>query len=67
LDEYANEPDERTAPVSAVTASGNDMHKSKSMYKHSYKQSDNPMAIPENNTYLEARLARMLDKIKSKG
>ena len=67
LDEYANEPDERTAPVSAVTASGNDLHKSKTMYKHSYKQSDNPMAIPENNTYLEARLARMLDKIKSKG
>ena len=65
LDEYANEPDERTAPVSAVTASGNDMHKSKTMYKHSYKQSDNPMAIPENNNYLEARLARMLDKIRN--
>jgi hypothetical protein len=65
LDEYANEPDERTAPVSAVTASGNDMHKSKAMYKHSYKQSDNPMAIPEGNNYLEARLARMLDKIRN--
>jgi predicted RNA-binding Zn-ribbon protein involved in translation (DUF1610 family) len=65
LDEYANEPDERTAPVSAVTASGNDLHKSKTMYKHSYKQSDNPMAVTENDTYLEARLARMLDRIKS--
>jgi hypothetical protein len=65
LDEYANEPDERIAPVSAVTASGNDMHKSKAMYKHSYKQSDNPMAIPEGNNYLEARLARMLDKIRN--
>lgn len=65
IDEYANDPDEHTAPVGAVTASGNDLHKSKNMYKHSYRQSDNPMAMTETDHQMEARLARMLDKIKN--
>jgi len=64
-EEYANQPDERTAPVSAVTAGGNDLNKKKTMYKHNYRGGDNPMSIKEHG--VEARLARMLDRIKSKG
>jgi hypothetical protein len=64
-EEYANQPDERTAPVSAVTAGGNDLNKKKTMYKHNYRGGDNPMSIKEHG--VEARLARMLDRIKAKG
>jgi hypothetical protein len=63
-EDFANKPEERIAPMKAATPSGDDMHKSKTQYKHSYKQSDNPMAMRENSTHLEARLARLLDKIK---
>ena len=62
-EEYANQPDERVAPVSAAVPSGNDLHKSKTQYKHSYKQSDNPMAMHED-VPIEQRLLDIYQKIK---
>lgn len=52
---YANEPDEKYAGVDAVTASGDDMHKQKSMHRAT-AGGDNPMAVREASirTQLEA-------------
>lgn len=59
LDEYANEPDAVTAPVTAVLASGTDLHKSKNMYKPAAK-GDNPMSVRED------KLFKLYDAMKSK-
>lgn len=54
--------------VDSVTQSGDDLNKSKQMYKHSYKQGDNPMAMKESDlrAYVKAELTRRLAEAKSK-
>ena len=61
-EEYANEPDEVYGGIDAVTGSGNDLHKSKDMYKHSYQQGDNPMAMES----LKNRLGSLYQEIKNR-
>jgi hypothetical protein len=59
-EEYANEPEVKIAPTDAILSQGNDLNKPKSMYKHSYKGSDNPMAMKED------KLFKLYDAMKSK-
>ena len=42
--EYANTPDEQTAPVSAAIPSGTDLHRAKKSYSDKPYRGDNPMA-----------------------
>jgi hypothetical protein len=59
-EEYENEPNEMYADAEFSTHDGNDLNKSKTMYKHSYRQGDNPMAAES----LKARLAQRYQEIK---
>ena len=60
VEEFVNQPDEKYAPVSAVTASGNDMHRSKDSYSSKPYRGDNPMAE------LHAQLESLYNEIKSR-
>jgi hypothetical protein len=62
-EEYANEPNTKVASTNSIMQQGDDLNKSKSMYKHNYRGGDNPMSMQEH-THIEARLARLLDQIK---
>lgn len=50
-EEFANEPNTETASTDAILSQGNDLNKPKSQYKHSYKGSDNPMAMKEDKLF----------------
>jgi hypothetical protein len=54
--------------VDSVTQSGDDLNKSKQMFKHSYKQGDNPMAMKEGDlrSQIKAELAQRLAEAKAK-
>lgn len=60
IDEFVNRPHEKYAPVSAVTASGNDMHRSKTSYSDKAYRGDNPMES------LKLRLESLYNDLKSK-
>ena len=63
---YTNTPDEVVQTPDAATPSGNDLHKEKNQYKHSYRQGDNPMAM-EEIAKIEGKLTKMFETIsKSK-
>lgn len=55
--------------MDAAVPDGNDLNKSKSMHKHSYRQGDNPMAMPESKeqlrTSIKEELRRRLAETKS--
>lgn len=59
---YTNSPDEVVHDMDAATPSGNDMHKEKDQYKHSYHQGDNPMAM-EEIAKIEGKLAKMFESL----
>lgn len=59
-EEYANEPNVKTAPTDAIMQQGNDLNKPKSMYKHNYRGGDNPMSVKED------KLFKLYDAMKSK-
>ena len=63
VDEFANEPDEMYADVSAVTPTGNDMH-SKGGEAEKVNGGGNPMGVDEEA--LLARLASVYESIKSR-
>jgi hypothetical protein len=64
MDEFANEPDEMYADVDDVAnRQGSDLHKSKQMYKHSYRQGDNPMTIHVHEQLVQ-RLGKLYQTIK---
>lgn len=53
--------------MSAIVRDGNDLNKPKQMSKHSYRQGDNPMAMPESTdlrTQIRNELARRLAEAK---
>lgn len=53
-EEYANSPDEHTDDhLKMIKHLAGGMNKEKPMVKHSYKQGDNPMAMPESEDPLE--------------
>jgi len=62
--EYTNTPDERIAPHQAAVPAGNDLNKSKTMIKHSYRQGDNPFAMAET-AMLEKKLRGMFESMLS--
>jgi hypothetical protein len=59
-EEYANEPNIQNGSTRAIMQQGNDLNKPKTQYKHSYKGSDNPMAMKED------KLFKLYDAMKSK-
>ena len=63
VDEFANEPDEMYADVSAVIPTGNDMH-SKGREAEKVNGGGNPMGVDEEA--LLARLASLYESIKSR-
>lgn len=63
VDEFANEPGEMYADVSAVTPTGNDMH-SKGGEAEKVNGGGNPMGVDEDA--LIARLASLYESIKSR-
>jgi hypothetical protein len=65
---YANEPDEETKSVDYMNnklAGG--MNKPKQMVKHSYKQGDNPMAMPEGDLRASIRAELLQRLAEAKG
>ena len=65
---YANEPDEETKSVDYMNnklAGG--MNKPKQMVKHSYKQGDNPMAMPEGDLRAAIRAELLQRLAEAKG
>ena len=58
-EEYANEPNIQNGSTRAIMQQGNDLNKPKTQYKHSYKGSDNPMAMKED------KLFKLYDAMKS--
>ena len=65
---YANEPDEQIQPVDTQLQQGTDLNRQKPMYKHSYRQGDNPMAMQEARELarLEKEIKEGIDSIKVK-
>lgn len=59
---YSNTPDETISDMDAVITSGNDMHKEKNQFKHSYNQGDNPMAM-EELVKIEGKLKKMFESM----
>jgi hypothetical protein len=57
-EEYANEPEEEYQTVDSIIRQGDDLNREKQQYKHSYRNSDNPMAME-----LDEELASLLDSI----
>lgn len=68
LGEFANTPAGSSGPktlgMDAATPSGNDLHRSKGMHKHSYQQGDNPLAMEELNK-LEGKLKKMFESMSA--
>ena len=64
--ELANTPDERVEPQQAAVPGGNDLNKPKVAYKHSYKNSDNPMAM-EELAKIEGKLKGMFESMIASG
>lgn len=54
--------------IDAAIPDGNDLNKPKQMTKHSYRQGDNPMAMPESDlrAMIKAELGRRLAEAKAK-
>ncbi|CAB4133069.1 hypothetical protein UFOVP257_42 [uncultured Caudovirales phage] len=63
-EEYANEPEEEYQTVDSIIHQGNDLNREKRQFKHSYRNSDNPMAI--NEFSLDEALEEMLESVKVK-
>lgn len=62
-DEWANEPDEDVKDVDyMVNRLAGGMNKPKQMVKHSYRQGDNPMAMPESKEELRASIRAELQQ-----
>jgi hypothetical protein len=61
-EEFANEPDEVYSDIDAVTGSGTDLNRSKTMYPNSYRMGDNPMAMES----LVDRLSGLYEEIKNR-
>ena len=59
-EEYANEPNIQNGSTRAIMQQGNDLNKSKTQYKHSYKGGDNPMSMKED------KLFKLYDAMKTK-
>lgn len=55
--EYSNTPKETVFELDAAVPSGNDLHKSKKMVPHGYKNGDNPLAMEEVKI-MEAKLLK---------
>ena len=65
---YANEPNPEIQPVDTQLRQGNDLNKEKSMFKHGYRNGDNPMAMHEARELarLEKEIKEGIDSIKVK-
>ena len=63
--EYANTPNELTAPVSAAIPSGNDLHKSKVQDPRTANKAANPLAEEELEESLWTKYEDMLNDIKA--
>ena len=65
---YSNEPNPQVQGVETQMRQGNDLNKEKTMFKQSYRQGDNPMAMKESEELglLEAEIAQELESIKLK-
>ena len=61
-------PGPETYGIKAAIPDGNDLNKPKQMTKHSYRQGDNPMAMPESDlrAMIKAELGRRLAEAKAK-
>ena len=59
---YANTPDEETCGMDAAIPAGDDLNRPKTMYKHSYRQGDNPMAM-EDVAKMEGKLKKMFESM----
>jgi hypothetical protein len=62
-EEFANEPDEQYLDTDTILDQGEDLNRKKKQFKHSYKQGDNPMAMPDS-IKLESRLAALYNSLK---
>ena len=60
VEEFINSPDEKYAPVAAVTASGDDLHRSKDSYSDKPYRGDNPMES------LKTKLESLYNDLKSR-
>jgi hypothetical protein len=65
-EEYSNEPHAQVQSVSSQMHQGNDLNREKDMHKHSYRQSDNPMAMEDRQAAarLEKELMEELSALK---
>jgi hypothetical protein len=69
---FGNTPAGASGPstygIDAAIPNGNDLNKPKQMVKHSYRQGDNPMAMPESDlrAMIKAELGRRLAEAKAK-
>lgn len=65
MDEFKNEPDEMYGDVDSVInqPGTGDLNKPKQMYKHSYRQGDNPMTIHVHEQLVD-RLGKLYQTIK---
>jgi hypothetical protein len=61
-------PGPETYGIKAAIPDGNDLNKPKQMTKHSYRQGDNPMAMPESDlrAMIKAELGKRLAEAKAK-
>ena len=61
-------PGPETYGIKAAIPDGNDLNKPKQMSKHSYRQGDNPMAMPESDlrAMIKAELGKRLAEAKAK-
>lgn len=66
-DEWANSPDTDEADIDAAIPDGNDLNKPKTMVKHSYRQGDNPMAMPEGDLRAAIRAELLQRLAEAKG
>lgn len=60
--EYANTPKERVFDLEAAIPSGDDLHKSKKMPPHGYRNGDNPLAMEEVKI-MESKLLKKWQEI----
>ncbi len=65
--EWSNSPDTDVADIDAAIPDGNDLNKPKAMYKHSYRQGDNPMAMPEGDLRAAIRAELLQRLAEAKG
>lgn len=60
--EYSNTPKETVFDLEAAIPSGDDLHKSKKMTPHGYKNGDNPLAMEEVKI-MESKLLKKWQEI----